>query len=133
MANLCASMEPWRFEGQLVDALSPAGGVQTLYSLVSRLLSSATPVIARNPGTPMEKGADGLCTGLYWSRALNTPIAVGLAPVRGRQDDQSGIPSDLVRLLPASVVPDRIESVRERNVQGWVWELPGFSRSEFPG
>ena len=33
MENLCANMEPSYFEGQLIDALSPNGGVQTLYSL----------------------------------------------------------------------------------------------------
>ena len=60
MANLCASTEPFYFENQLLDALSPKGGVQTLYSLASRLLRSAIPLIAMNPDMPMEKGPDGV-------------------------------------------------------------------------
>ena len=38
---------------------------------------------------PMEKGPDGVWIGVYWSRALSTAIAVGLAPAVGRQDDES--------------------------------------------
>jgi len=83
MANLSASVEPWRFEGQLIEALSPNGGVQTLYSLVSRLLSSAIPVIAMDPARPMVQGTGGIWTGMYWSRALATALAVGLAPAVG--------------------------------------------------
>lgn len=133
MANLGADMEPWRFEGQLTDALSPSGGVRTLYALVSRLLSSATPLVARNPAMPMQPGADGVWLGLYWSRALSTAIAVGLAQAAGWQGDESLVPADLVRLLPPGVEPDLIERVRERNVQGRVYELPGLERGIFPG
>ncbi len=133
MASLCAGVEPYRFEAQLLESLSPHGGVQTLYSLVSRLLTSAIPVIARYPAKPMEQGPDGLWIGVYWSRALATPVAVGLGPATGWQGDESKVPIDLVRLLPAGVGPDLIESVRERNVQGRLWELPGLDRDNFPG
>ncbi len=133
MANLCASVEPYHFEAQLLGALSPKGGVQTLYSLVSRLLSSAIPVVAMHPAMPMEKGADRIWIGVYWSRALATAIAVSLAPADRWQSDESRVPTDLGRLLSAGVVPDLIESVRERNVQGWLWELPGLNRDKFPG
>lgn len=132
MANLSAEVEPYRFEDQLISGLSPNGGVQTLYSLVSRLLSSAIPVIARHPAKPMEPGPDGVWTGLYWSRALATAIAVGLGPAAGWQGDESAVPVDLSHLLPAGVEPDLIESLRERNVQGRLWELPGLDRNIFP-
>jgi AcrR family transcriptional regulator len=77
MAALSASLETYYFGDQLLSALSPDGGVPTLYSLVSRLLASALPVIAMHPAIPMEKGPDGVCVGLYWSRALATAVAVG--------------------------------------------------------
>lgn len=133
MANLCASVEPYRFEARLLDALSPNGGVQTLYSLVSRLLISAIPVIAMNPEMPIEQRPDGAWVGVYWSRALATAVAVGLGPATRWQGDESNVSTDLVDLLPAGVVPDLIESVRERNVQGRLWELPGLDRDKFPG
>ena len=133
MANLSALMEPYRFEAQLLSALSPKDGVQTLYSLVARLLSAVTPVIARNPVKPMDKGADGISVGLYWSRALATAVAVGLAGTADWPADESEIPASLSKLLPAGVVPDLIERVQERNAQGRLWELPGVDRDEFPG
>jgi CheY-like chemotaxis protein len=133
MANLGSDMAPFRFEAQLLGALSPTGGVQTLYSLVSRLLSSAIPVIAMHPEVPMEKGPDGGCVGLYWSRALATAVAVELAPAVGWPGDESNVGSNLGHLLPADVVPDLLERVRERNVQGRLWELPGLDRNTFPG
>ena len=133
MANLSANVEPWRFEGQLIAALSPNGGVQTLYSLVSRLLSSAIPVIAMDAAMPMTRGTDGVSIGLYWSRALATALAVTLAPAVGWDGDASSVPADLQRLLPSGAVPELIESVRERNVQGRLWELPGLGRDKFPG
>lgn len=129
MANLSAKMDSWHFEGQLVSALSPQGGMPTLYSLVSRLLTSAIPVVAMHPEMPLEKGGDGVLTGVYWSRALGTAVAVGLAPAgvwRGNT------PSELAGLLPTGMKPDLIESVRERNVQGMLWELPGLDRNQFP-
>ena len=128
MENLCASMEAYQFEAQLIHALSPKGGMPTLYSLVLRLLTSAIPLIAKNPAKPMEQGPDGACFGVYWSRALATAVAVGLAPA-----DEPRVLASPSRLLPAGVAPDVIESVRERNVQGRLWELPGLSRDEFPG
>lgn len=133
MASLRASMEPYAFEGQLVTALAPNGGVQTLYSLVSRLVSSAIPLIARHPAMPMEPGPDGVWMGVYWSRALATAVAVGLGPAAGWQGDEISAPVNLARLLPAGVVPDLIERVRERNVSGRLWELPGLDRDVFPG
>jgi CheY-like chemotaxis protein len=132
MANLSAGMEPWRFEGQLTGGLSPNGGMPTLYTLVSRLLSSAIPLVARNPAVPMEPSEDGIWLGLYWSRALATGVAVGLGQATAWQDD-TAIPASLTRLLPDGVVPDLIERIRERNIQGRLWELPGLSRDIFPG
>ncbi|NUR58529.1 MAG: response regulator [Catenulispora sp.] len=131
MANLGASVEPWLFEGDLTAALSPKGGVQTLYSLVSRLLSSAIPVVAMTPAKPMAPGPGGVWVGLYWSRALAAALAVGLAPAAEWPDD-ADIPADLARLLPAGIVPELIESKQERNVKGCLWELPGVSRDMFP-
>jgi CheY-like chemotaxis protein len=133
MANLSASVEPWRFEGWLLAGLSPTGGVQTLYSQVSRLLSSAIPVVAMNPKRPMAEGPDGAWTGVYWSRALASAVAVSLTSGSGGQTDKGNVATDVVHLLPDGVVPDLIESVRERNVQGRLWELPGLSRDKFPG
>jgi ActR/RegA family two-component response regulator len=132
MENLSASVQPWQFEDQLIKGLSPNGGVNTLYSLASRLLSSVIPFVAMRPDAPMEPGPDGMRTGLYWSRALATAIAVGLAPAVGWPGDEAGVPAGLQRLLPAGVVPDLIDSARERNVQGRLWELPGLDRNKFP-
>jgi ActR/RegA family two-component response regulator len=134
MENLSANMDPpFPFEAQLLDALAPRGGVRTLYSLVSRLLSTSTPVIARQPAAPLEEGPDGVCAGLYWSRALASALAVGLAPAPTWADDEDKLPAVLSRQLPADVAPDLIEEVRERNVVGRLWELPGLTRNEFPG
>jgi CheY-like chemotaxis protein len=133
VGNLCAGMEPFRFEAQLLDALSPRGGVQTLYSLAARLLSSTIPFIARDPAKPMEQGADGITVGVYWSRTLATAVAVGLAPAAAWPDNQLAVPASLGGLLPASVRPELLEIVPERNVQGRLWELPGLDRNEFPG
>lgn len=133
MGNLGASMEPFLFESQLLSALSPKDGMPTLYSLVARLLGSAIPIIARHPGKPMEKGPDGVCYGVYWSRALATAVAVGLAQAIGWPGDESVVPASLRRLLPTDIEPDLIESVRERNIQARLWELPGLDRDEFPG
>ncbi len=132
MTNLSADAEPFRFEHQLLSALSPRDGVRTLYSLVSRLLSSAIPVVAMDPDKPMERRPCGASIGVYWSRTLATAIAVGLAPVGVWEDEEGTVPTDLGSLLPADVAPDLIESVRERNVEGRVWELPGLDRNRFP-
>jgi ActR/RegA family two-component response regulator len=131
MAELSGKQEAWMFEGQLLEAISPKGGVQTLYAAVSRLLSSAIPLLARNPDKPMETGPDGASVGMYWSRALATAVAVGLTSARAWQDDEGDIPVNLQRLLPAHVTPDLIERVKERDALGWLWELPGVDRDEF--
>jgi ActR/RegA family two-component response regulator len=133
MASLGANTVTYHFEGQLVDAISPSGGVQTLYSAVSRLLSSAIPLLARDPDKPMEKGPDGVLVGIYWSRALATAVAVGLTSTGVWQNDEDDAPGDLGRFLPAGVTPDLIDRVRERNVLGWLWELPELDRDEFLG
>jgi CheY-like chemotaxis protein len=132
MENLGAEMEPFLFEDQLIRALSPHGGVQTVYTLVSRLLGAAIPIVAMNPRHPMETGADDMTVGLYWSRALCTAIAVGLAPAAAWPDDPSVVPESVRRLMPEGMEPELIDSTRERNIQGRLWELPGIDRNEFP-
>jgi len=131
MANLGASTEPFLFEGQLLDALSPSGGVQTLYSLASRLLGSVIPLLAEKPARPMEKGPDGVCAGVYWSRTLSAAVAVGLAPAGRWPEDPATVPASLSHLLPAGVTPDLLEDVRVRDVVGRLWELPGLDRNSF--
>jgi ActR/RegA family two-component response regulator len=133
MGNLCANVQPYNFEEQLLSGLSPNGGVNTLYTLAARLLGSAIPLVAIRPEMPMEKGEEGDWFGVYWSRALATAVAVGFGSFSGwRADERSG-PADLLRLLPGGVAPDLIESVRERDLQGRLWELPEFDRDNFPG
>jgi CheY-like chemotaxis protein len=131
MQNLCADAEPWRFEVQLVEALSPVGGVRTLYSAASRLISSAIPLVARHPDSPMTATPDGALVGVYWSRALATAVAVGFAPAQAW--DEGNPAENLSPLVAMDVIPDLIEQVRERNVQGWLWELPQLGRDDFPG
>lgn len=133
MANLGAGTEVFYFENQLVGALSPSGGVQTLYTAASRLLNSAIPLLARDPDKPMEKGPDGVSVGLYWSRALATAVAVGLASANAAKNGESELPEILRRCVPAGVEPDLIDHVRERDILGWLWELPGLDRDEFLG
>jgi len=132
MENLGAGMEPFVFEHRLLEALSPRDGLQTVYRLVSRLLGAATPIVAKHPGRPMETGPDDMTIGLYWSRALSSAVAVGLAPAAAWPDDMSVIPESLDRLLPGGVEPELIDSTRERNIQGRLWELPGIDRDDFP-
>ena len=131
MANLGAGVEAYHFEGQLLEAISPKGGVQTLYSAVSRLISSAIPLLARHPDLPMTEGPDRVSVGVYWSRALATAVAVGLASANAWPSDENEVPVNLTRFLPAHVTPDLIDRVRERDVLGWLWELPGLDRDEF--
>jgi CheY-like chemotaxis protein len=133
MECLGADMEPFLFQHRLLDALSPRGGVQTVYTLVSRLLVAAIPLVAMHPGRPMETGSDDMTVGLYWSRALSTAVAVGLAPAAAWPEDESAVPKSLRQLLPEGVEPELIDSTRERNTQGRLWELPGIDRDEFPG
>jgi ActR/RegA family two-component response regulator len=131
MANLSAGMEIWHFEGQLLEAISPKGGVQTLYAAASRLISSAIPLLARSPDKPMETGPDGAAVGVYWSRGLAAAVAVGFTSARTWRGDEGDIPVNLQRFLPANMAPDLIDRVRERDVLGWLWELPGVDRDEF--
>lgn len=133
MANLGARTEVFYFENQLVGALKPSGGVQTLYAAASRLLNSAIPLVAKDPDRPMEKGPDQVSVGLYWSRALATAVAVGFASVNAWKDDEIDLPENLRRSIPAGVTPDLIDQVRERDVLGWLWELPGLDRGAFLG
>jgi CheY-like chemotaxis protein len=133
MEYLGADMEPFLFQHRLLEALSPHGGVQTVYTLVSRLLAAAIPIAAQHPGHPMETGEDRMTAGLYWSRALATAVAVGLAPGSAWPNDESVIPASLRGLLPEALQPELIDRTRERNIQGRLWELPGIDREEFPG
>jgi CheY-like chemotaxis protein len=133
MENLGAEMEPFLFQDQLLRALSPHGGVQTIYTLVSRLLGAAIPIIAQDPNRPMETGPGGMTVGLYWSRALRSAVAVGVASAAAWPDDKSVVPDSVRRLLPPDTRPELIDSTRERNIQGRLWELPGLDRDEFPG
>jgi hypothetical protein len=127
MANLSASVEPIYFEYQLLDTLSPWGGVQTLYSLASQLLGSASPIIAMYPARPMEMGSDGIWVGLYWSRALATAVAVSLGPV----DDDNHVPVKLGHLIEVGMISD-LEQVQQSNVQGKLWVLSDLDRGNFP-
>jgi DNA-binding response OmpR family regulator len=131
MTNLAAAVTPFEFEDQLIRALKPTGGMPTLYSAAFRLLNSAIPLVARDPDKPMEKGSDGVTVGLYWSRALKTAVAVGLAPVDSKHNDEEYVPTGLKRALPAGITPELIEFVRERNVLGWLWEIPALERNVF--
>lgn len=134
MENLSARMDPpFVFDNMLLTALKPVGGMQTLFSLASRLVGSVTPLIALRTDKPMETGSDGVCAGVYWSRALGSAVGVALSPATPSSRDESGpVPASLAHMLPTSVTPDLIESVRERNVVGGLWELPGLERNEFP-
>jgi ActR/RegA family two-component response regulator len=133
MLSLCANERQFELESRLLQALAPSGGTQTLRALVSRLINSATPIIAMNPDQPMGLGPDGVWTGMYWSRALASAIAVGITNSGRWPGDEGSVPNQAARLLPAEVEPDLVESVRERNIEGRLWELPGFGRKEFPG
>jgi CheY-like chemotaxis protein len=133
MANLAAKMDPpFRFENWLLNALSPAGGIQSVYKLVPRLLNAVTPAVASRPEMPLEKGPDGISAGLYWSRALGCAIGVGLAPATAWAEIDDAVPAVLARMLPREVVPARIANVHERNIAGHVWEMPGIDRDQFP-
>jgi len=67
-----------------------------------------------------------ICTGAgHWPA-----VAVGLGPTSGWLDDESNPPTHLVHLLPA---PNRIPTIRERNIQGQRWELPGIDTDKLVG
>jgi hypothetical protein len=132
MASLSAGMNPpFRFERWLLDALSPSGGIQTVYTLVNRLLRDVTPAIAKHHDPPLEMGADDVCAGVFWSRALGCAIGVGLAPA-ATWNGSAGVPAGLARMLPDEMVPDRITEAHEKNIAGRVWEMPGIGRDQFP-
>ena len=118
MENLGADMQPFLFEDRCSERSPRPGGVHTLYALVSRLIGAAIPIVASHPGHPMETGPDDIAVGLYWSRALSTAVAVGLAPAAAWPDEESVVPEGLRRLLPADVEPELIDSTHERNIQG---------------
>ena len=82
MANLSASMEPYKFQDQLLEALEPRSGVQTLYSLAFRVLSSAIPIVAMNPRMPMEKGPSGACIGVVLEPGIGHGDSRGPGPGR---------------------------------------------------
>ena len=92
MENLGGSMEPFPLETQLLRALAPHGGVQTIYTLVSRCSAGAIPIVAEHPDHPLEILPGDVSVGLYWSRALSTAVAVGLGPAAAWPDDRSVIP-----------------------------------------
>jgi ActR/RegA family two-component response regulator len=131
MANLGSSREPFLFEADLLDALSPNGGVQTLYALASRLLGPVIPLLAAKPARPMAKGPDGACLGLYWSRTLSAAVAVGLAPEASWPEDRTVVPVSLRDLLPSGMTPILLEAIRVRDIGGRLWELPGLDRNWF--
>jgi hypothetical protein len=132
MANLGASVPPHLFDRHLLDVTSPNGGVQTLWSLVSRLVSSVTPLLASDPAKPILAGPDGVAVGLYWSRSLASAVAVGLGPVPNWPVDEGALPARLAHLVQPELTPECIEDIRERNIAGRLWEIPGLSRAEFP-
>lgn len=133
MENLSASMEAYLFEAKLVEAISPSGGMPTLYSAVARLVGSATPLVPMYPDSPMQAIPDGFMVGLYWSRALATAVMVALASVDGWPQDETDPAENFGHIIPAGTMPDLIERVRDRNVLGWLWELPGCDRDSFAG
>ncbi len=131
MANLCANIEPFEFEKQLLDVISPKGGVQTLYSVVSRLVSSAIPLVAMHPDSPMKAGPDGILVGVYWSRALAAAVAVSLVSANSPGWDEQDPIVNLSPFVTTDVTLELIEQIRERNVLGRLWELPGLGIDEF--
>lgn len=131
MANLGSGMEPFMFEGELLGALPGKGGMQTVYALTSRLVGSVIPLIAATPARPMEKGPDGACVGVYWSRTLSSAVAVGVAPEASWPKDRAVVPASLSHLVPPGITPILLEAVQVRDVGGRVWELPGLDRNWF--
>ena len=95
MANLGAShASRSALKAQLLDALYPSGGSPDPLLAGARRLRSVMPLLAEQAARPMERGPDGVCVGVYWSRALSAAVAVGLAPaaVRRRPRRRSGQP-----------------------------------------
>ena len=90
-------------------------------------------ILGYEPKDEVTLRADGVWVGVYWSRTLAAAVAVGLAPTASWPADESVLPVSLLPLLPAGTAPDLLETVRERNVQGRLYELPGLDRNSFPG
>jgi CheY-like chemotaxis protein len=133
MENLAAGSKRFEFEDQLMRVLAPAGGVATIYTLLSRLLSPAVPLVAMDPESAMTAGPGGGLLGLYWSRSLRTAVAVGLGPANSPSWDAEDPPMDLPSHGRGDMTAELIERVKERNLRGSLWELPELSRDEFPG
>jgi ActR/RegA family two-component response regulator len=131
MTHLGASMETFQFEAQLLDAISPSGGIRTINSIVSRLIGSVIPLVAMRPDSPMKTRPDGVVVGVYWSRALATPVAVGLMSTDSEAIDENNPMVDLSPFHGTDVTADLVERVRERNVLGLLWELSGLGRDIF--
>jgi CheY-like chemotaxis protein len=133
MENLSGSMEAYLFEAKLLEAISPNGGIATLYAATARLLGSAIPLVPMYPASPMKVSSDRFIAGLYWSRALETAVAVALASVDTWPRDESDPAKNLSHIIQPGTIPDLVERMRNRNVLGWLWELAGYDRDEFPG
>jgi hypothetical protein len=130
---LGSSMESDQFEARLLSMISPGGGAQNLHSAVSRLVSSAFPLVAMNSDFPLTVGTDGVWTGIYWSRALASAVAIGLTATDSSGDDNNGPGAHFSPYESPDVTVKLLEHVREGNIQGWLWELRGLSRDMFAG
>lgn len=138
LSQLRADVDPHRFEAELIAELAPAGGVQTLFTLTSRLLGQTLPLVPRPAGDPLTRRATGGVVGTYWSRALSAPVAVNLVPVEQAPDDRKGADHTpyleaLAGDLGLNAEPILLERVRERNLVGLLYELPQGSRDDYRG
>ncbi len=131
MSNLSAGMAPYEFDHQMLEALRPAGGMRTLYSAVSRLVSPAIPLVALHPDAPMRAGPGGIVVGVYWSRSLAASVAVGLAPADSMAWDEDTPIPDLSPFAVSGTTLEVVGQVRERNLLGWLWELPELGIEQF--
>jgi len=130
MGNLSGRVEPFLFEGQLLDALSPGGGVQTLYSLTSRLIGPVIPLVPTNPDAPMRAGSAGSWFGMYWSRALSSALAIVLERANSTTAENEN-PLEWGDVVPAGAAPELIGVEAVRDLQGRLYELPGIGRDSF--
>ncbi len=131
MANLCACADPMRFEAGLLAALSPSGGITTLYDLCSRLLTPASPIVAYDQDDPMV-AVDGSVAGRYWSRALGGAIAVELSGAASGPEGHEDLKEALRSRYALSEPPELLLETSQRSVSGRLWELPGIDRDDFP-
>lgn len=131
MRALAADVEPFVFEDQVIRRLSPTSGIETVYTLVARLLAPVLPLVPLSPREPMSTGSDGALVGVYWSRALAAAVAVELVTVDDLLDDDVAAAHLETRLsLPQR--PERLGTANQRNLVGRLWELPTLSRDRFP-